>query len=127
MLKKFGFGSIIAGVFLLSFGVWMLDSSGPFSYWGYSDGMRTIMEFAPWIFMILGVFGIISGVFYIIQDMKPMATSQAKVIEKNGNQVVFEFDDGSRKTLTLLGKTEVIVGDKGVIGYKGSFVIEFNK
>lgn len=127
MLKKFGFGSIIAGIFLLVFGIWMLNSSGPFSYLGYSSGMRTIMEFAPWIFTILGALGIIGGIFYITQEMKPMSKRKGKVIEKNGNAVVFEFEDGSRKSLTILGKIALVVGDTGMVGYKGNFVVEFNK
>lgn len=125
MLKKFGFGSIIIGIFLFVIGFWMLESGG--SYWGYSSGMRTLMEFAPWFFMILGAFGIIAGIFYLIQEAKPMSRSRAKVIEKNGRAVVLEFEDGSRKTLTILGNIALVVGDIGIVSYKGSFVVEFNK
>lgn len=126
MLKKIGIVSIILGFALSCFGFWMVESSGPFDYWGYSSGTRTLIELAPWLFAILGGLGILAGIFYLVQGFKPIIRKNAKVIEKNGAVVTFEFDDGSRKNLTLM-KISVIVGEEGTIGYQGNFAVEFKK
>ena len=84
------------------------------------------MEFAPWFMVMLGVLGILAGIFYLVQGFKPIIRKNANVIEKNGAVVTFEFEDGSRKNLTLM-KTSVIVGDEGTIGYQGNFAVEFTK
>ena len=126
-MKKNGVISIVAGIFLFVLGFWMVDSSGPFSYLGYSSGMRTIMEFAPLFFLILGAFGIIGGIFYFIQDMKPIVEKQVKIIEKNGLSVVAELDNGTRETLTLNNNVAVVIGDIGIAECKGRFIIKFRK
>lgn len=125
MFKKRGFASIGLGVFLFIVGFVMLDSSD--NYLRYSSGMRTIMELAPWFFMILGSLGIIFGIFYIVQGTKPLIKSRGRVIEKNGPNVTLEFEDGSRKTLTVLGNLSLVVGDMGTAGSKGNFLVEFTK
>ena len=96
-------------------------------YWGYSSGIRTIMEFAPWFFLILGAFGIIGGIFYFIQDMKPIVEKQVKIIEKNGLSVVAELENGTRETLILNNNVTVVIGDIGVVECKGGFIIKFRK
>lgn len=126
-MKKNGVISIVAGIVLFVFGFWMVDSSGPFSYWGYSSGMRTIMEFAPWFFLILGALGIIGGIFYFIQDMKPIVEKQVKIIEKNGLSVVAELENGTRETLILNNNVSVVIGDIGIVGCKGRYIIKFRK
>lgn len=127
-MKKRGIATIILGTIMMSFGIWMLQSSSPFDYWGHSSGMRTSMEFAPWFFIMLGAFGILAGIFYLIQGSKPLIKKQAKIIEKNGNQITMEFyDDGSRKTLIPLGNIALVVGDVGIVGIKGKFIVEFTK
>ena len=126
-MKKNGVISIVAGIFLFVLGFWMVDSSGPFSYWGYSSGMRTIMEFAPWFFLILGAFGIIGGIFYFIQDSKPIVEKQVKIIEKNGLSVVAELENGTRETLILNNNVAVVIGDIGIVECKGGFIIKFRK
>lgn len=126
-MKKNGVISIVAGIFLFVLGFWMVDSSGPFSYLGYSSGMRTIMEFAPWFFLILGTFGIIGGIFYFIQDMKPIVEKQVKIIEKNGLSVVAELENGTRENLILNNNVALVVGDVGIVECKGGFIIEFRK
>ena len=126
MLKKLGIASVVVGLALSCFGIWMVESSSPFDYWGHSSGMRSVMEFAPWFMVMLGVLGILAGIFYLVQGFKPIIRKNAKVIEKNGAVVTFEFEDGSRKNLTLM-KTSVIVGDEGTIGYQGNFAVEFTK
>ena len=126
-MKKNGVISIVAGIFLFVLGFWMVDSSGPFSYLGYSSGMRTIMEFAPWFFLILGAFGIIGGIFYFIQDMKPIVKKQVKIIEKNGLSVVAELENGRRETLILNNNVAVVIGDIGIVECKGKFIIKFSK
>ncbi len=126
-MKKNGVISLIAGVFLFVLGFWMLDSSGPFSYWGYSSGTRTIMEFAPWFFLMLGTFGIIGGIFYFIQDSKPVVEKQVKIIEKNGLSIVAELVNGTRETLILNKNVTLVVGDTGMVECKGNFIIKFRK
>ncbi len=126
-MKKNGVISLIAGIFLFVFGFWMLDSSGPFSYWDYSSGMRTIMEFAPWFFLIIGAFGIIGAIFYFIQDSKPIIEKHVKIIEKNGLSVVAELENGTRETLILNNDVTVVVGDVGVVACKGSIIMNFSK
>lgn len=126
-MKKNGVISLVAGVVLFVFGVLMLDSSGPFSYWGYSSGTRTIMEFAPWFFLMLGAFGVIGGVFYFIQDSKPVVEKQVKIIEKNGLSVVAELENKTRETLTLTNGITLVIGDVGLVKCKGNFIIEFSK
>lgn len=126
-MKKNGVVSLVAGIILLVFGVWMLDSSGPFSYLGYSSGMRTIMEFAPWFFLTLGALGVIGAIFYFIQDSKPIIEKQIKIIEKNGLSVVAELENGTRETLILNNTVVLVVGDVGIAGCKGSIIIKFNK
>ena len=126
-MKKNGVISLVAGVVLFVFGVLMLDSSGPFSYWGYSSGTRTIMEFAPWFFLILGTFAIMGSIFYFIQDMKPFVKKQVKIIEKNGLSVVAELENGRRETLILNNNVAVVIGDIGIVECKGKFIIKFSK
>ena len=127
MLKKFSGGSIVTGVIVTVVGIWLVDASEGLWKYKYSSGMRTMLEFFQWLSLMLGVFGIIAGIFYIIQDMKPVTKVSGKLIEKNGNAVVFELEDGSRKRLTLIGNISLVVGDYGIIEYKGSFVTKFNK
>ena len=126
-MKKNGLISIIAGIILFVFGFWMLDSSGPFSYWEYSSGTRTIMEFAPWFFLILGGFGILGGILYFIQDAKPITEKQVKIIEKNGLSVVAELENGTRENLILNNDVALVVGDEGIIECKGSIIMNFRK
>lgn len=125
MLKKFGLGSIITGAFILIIGIWMLGSGADF--FGYSSGMRSFLEFAPFLFMILGGLGILAGIFYLSVGMKPTSKCHAKVVEKNGTVVTVEFEDGTRKVMSVLGKVSLIVGDEGTIGYKGNIITEFTK
>lgn len=126
-MKKNGVISLVAGIVLFVFGFWMLDSSGPFSYWGYSSGTRTIMEFAPWFFLMLGAFGVIGGILYFIQDSKPVVEKQVKIIEKNGLSVVAELENGTRETLILNNSVALVVGDSGIVECKGSIIIKFKK
>lgn len=127
MFKKLGLGSIILGIFLLCFGIWMVTSYNSYDYWGYSSGTRTLMELVPWFLSILGAIGIIVGIFYLIQGAKPSKKIPAKVLEKKGNIVIFELNDGSRKTLTILGNIPLVIGDSGIIEYKGNFITGFNR
>ena len=126
-MKKNGVISLIAGVFSFVFGFWMLDSSGPFSYWGYSSGTRTIMEFAPWFFLILGSFGIIGGIYYFILDTKPIVEKKIKVVEKNGLSVVAELENGTRETLISNNGVVLVVGDAGIAECKGGIITGFRK
>ncbi len=126
-MKKNGLFVLVAGIISLVFGFCMLDSSGQSSYWGYSSGMRTIMEFGPWFFLILGSFGIIVAVFYFIQDSKPIVEKQVKIIEKNGLSVIAELENGTRENLVLNNNVSLVVGDTGIVECKGSFIIKFKK
>lgn len=77
--------------------------------------------------MGFGVLLIISGIFFISYGMKPILRKQAKVVEKNGTTVILEFEDGTRKNLVAFGATAFVVGDVGMAGCKGNFLVEFNK
>ncbi len=127
MLKKFGTISLIAGITCLFMGIWAIDSSGPFSYIGYSSGTRTIMEIAPFFFIGLGCLGLLGGIVYLYQDAKPLKINQGKIIEKNGNLITVEFKDGTRKVLTLIGSLVLTIGDKGLVSSKGNFIVDFKK
>lgn len=127
MLKKYGAGSMIVGVLMSIFGIWMVDASEGLWKYKYSSGMRTLLEFMPWVLLLLGVFGIIAGIYYLVQSMKPVTKASGKIIQRNGNSVVFESDDGSRKTLVVMGNIPMVAGDYGTIEYKGSFITKFNK
>jgi len=127
MLKKMGLGSVVLGIALMIIGIWLADSSSPFDYWEYSSGTRTVMEFFPWFLSALGAFGLIGGIFYLIQSMKPLVKQQAKIIEKNATQVTLEYQNGSREKLTLIGNTAIVPGDVGIVGIQGKFIVEFKK
>ena len=105
----------------------MLDSSGPFSFLGYSSGMRTIMEFAPFFFLMLGAFSLIAGVVYFVQGAKPVVTKRVRIIEKNGISVVVELENGTRETLVLNNGVAMVVGDVGIVECKGNFIMKFQK
>ncbi len=124
-MKKRGLTSIAAGIVLCIVGIFMLGVPSS-NYWGYSSSTRTIMEIAPFFFIVIGALGALVGVFDFIQAGKPLTKVQAKVIEKNGNTITLELADGTRKTLTAIGVT-LVVGDEGIVGYKGLYIVEFNR
>ena len=83
------------------------------------------MELAPWFFIILGIFGLLAGIFYTVTNMKPTVRRKGKVVEKNNNMITVEFEDGSREN--LVSSAKIILGDEGTFETKSNFVVNFQK
>ena len=126
-MKKYGITMLTLGIIGLAIGFVMLDSYDPYDYWGKSDGLQTIMELAPFAFITLGSLGSLLGAIFVALGMKPTVKRQVKIIEKNGNAVIAEFEDGTRKNLVVFGATAFVAGDVGMASCKGDFLVEFNK
>lgn len=127
MLTKRGIVLFVLSIFLFGMGFWMVElTSGSSWVYNYSSGMRTLLEIVPWFLMALGGVGIIGAIAYIIIDRKPLVIRQAKVVEKNGVLILFEFENGRRENLTVSDDT-ITVGDICEISTKSSFVIDCKK
>ena len=122
-LKSLGTISLASGLISIIIGFVTLESSS--NFWSWNSTTRTIMEFAPWFFIILGIFGLLAGIFYTVTNMKPTVIRKGKVVEKNNNMITVEFEDGSREN--LVSSAKIILGDEGTFETKSNFVINFHK
>lgn len=123
MLQRFGLRWIVTGLTILILGILALYLE-LFS----NLSLSSIIASTPWIFIILGAFIILTGLFYLIQSARRMSSALGvKVVEKNANQVVLEFEDGSRKKFINKCNTILVPGDVGSIGYKGKFLTVFSR
>ncbi len=122
-LKSLGAVSLAAGLISVVLGFVMLEYASDF--WSWNSSTRTIVELAPWFFIVLGVFGFFIGIFYTVTGMKPSVKRKGKVVEKNNNVITVEFEDGSRENLVTSSK--IILGDEGTFETKSNFVIRFQK
>lgn len=122
-LKSLGTISLVSGLISIIVGFIVLESSSDF--WSWNSTTRTIMEFAPWFFIICGIFGLLCGIFYTITNMKPSVIRKGKVVDKNNNMITVEFEDGSREN--LVSSTKIILGDEGTFETKSNFVVNFQK
>ena len=115
--------SLVSGLFLTIIGFILLEYSSDF--WSWNSTTRTIMEFAPWFFICLGVFGLLSGIYNMVLYMKPTVRRKGKVVEKNNNTITVEFEDGSREN--LVSSEKIILGDEGIFETKSNIIIKFQK
>ncbi len=122
-LKNLGMLSLTFGLLSTIIGFVVLEYSNDF--WSWNSTTRTIMEFAPWFFIVLGIFGLLTGTFYTVTNMKPTVKRKGKVVEKNNNMITVEFDDGSREN--LVSSAKIILGDEGTFETKSNFVVNFQK
>lgn len=122
-LKSLGTISLASGLILTIIGFVTLESSS--NFWSWNSTTRTIMELAPWFFIILGIFGLLAGIFYTVTNMKPTVRRKGKVVEKNNNMITVEFEDGSREN--LVSSAKIILGDEGTFETKSNFVVNFQK
>ena len=122
-LKSMGTISLASGLISIIIGFIVLDYSNDF--WSWNSTTRTIMEFAPWFFIVLGVFGLLTGTYYTVTNMKPTVKRKGKVVEKNNNMITVEFEDGSREN--LVSSAKIILGDEGTFETKSNFVVNFQK
>lgn len=120
-LKNSGIVSLATGIISIVVGFLILEGD----FWSFNSTMRTIMEFAPWFFIILGIFGVMSGAYYIVIGAKPVVKRKGKVLEKINNTITVEFEDGSREN--LIASNKIIVGDEGTFETKSNFVVNFYK
>ena len=133
-LKKLGMASIVVGVVVLVIGIFFMSmDTNPYMF--RSSGMNDIASMFPIFMGVFGGMGIILGIAVLVLqksiDSKPLERKRGKIIEKTQgnpfNNIIVEFDDGTRENLLAMGSVIISVGDTGVIGKKGKYITEFTK
>ncbi len=117
-----GYSPLVVGIVGILIGSVMLESKP--NLWGYSSSMRSLMEFGPFFFLVLGGLCVLGGIFYLTKSMKPSVTRAGKVIEKN-NLITVEFTDNTREI--LVSPANIVLGDQGIFETKGNIVVNFHK
>ena len=124
-MAKWGGLLIATGIFCFIIGI-SVDSRELMREFS-SDGGKTVAEFMPFFISTCGVAAIIIGTYFIVLNNKPMEKKMAKILEINQAVITVEFTDKTRKNLTNIGNIPVVIGDSGMVGFKGIILVEFIK
>lgn len=116
-----GFGRMVNGEFVA-------DSSSNATIGGNSEGVRkfknySLISYGIGVAFLLGA--IVDTVMYQIALKQPKKKERGKIIEKKGNLVIVEFEDGKRKRLIIESDVIVAQGDSGEMKYQGDRLVGF--
>ena len=124
-IKKLGIVLIAMGIFGFIMGICLNPNELMDVY--SSDGGKTFAEFFPTILIASATICAIMGGYFVAIDKKPVEKRTAKVLEINKANITVEFDDGTRKILFNMMNVPVVIGDSGMVSYKGNLLMEFVK
>lgn len=96
---------------------------------GNSEGVKKFKNYSLIAYGIGAAFfigGAADWVVYVIKKKQPVKRKNGKVIEKRGNMITVEFQDGSRKR--MMAEPDVIIaqGDAGEFIYQAERITGFN-
>lgn len=95
---------------------------------GNSEGVKKYKNYSLIAYGIGAAFligGIVDCAGYAIVKRKPVKRKLGKVIEKRGNIITVEFQDGSRKRMTAGEAVIIALGDQGEFEYQENRIIGF--
>lgn len=109
-------------------GEFVSNSASNATIGGNSEGVRKFKQYSQISYGVGGAFllgAIVDMVTYQMAQKKPRKKGRGKIIEKKGNLVIVEFEDGKRKRLIIESGVIVAQGDSGEMKYQGDRLIGF--